>query len=421
MLAWIVTIGEPLPRASSEDRLHRSGMIAQALLAAGHEVVWWGSSFDHFTKQHHYIGDKTLHPQERFRMELLDGGGYRRNISFQRIRDHRRLAAKFRTAVEKETRLPDVILCSFPSIELADAASDFGKRNGIPVYLDIRDLWPDIFVGAAPGPLRGVARLALTPLISQTRRAMKNSAGVIGISPGYLDWALTYAGRARRDSDALFPLGYQPPTPALDQLSAAETRLLQKGVDPSRPIAWFIGTFGRTYDLTPVIETARKIDGKSPVQFVLSGNGEDLERYEALSKNLSNVVFTGWMNAAEIAWVSRHAQIGLAAYAQGAPQGLPNKFFEYLSAGIPLVSALQGEGAALLEEHDCGLSYDPSRPEDFFKQLSVYLGDPSFARASGARGRALYESRFSADAIYPKITHFLEAGARAKHIPQANA
>ena len=68
------------------------------------------------------------------------------------------------------------------------------------------------------------------------------------------------------------------------------------------------------------------------------------------------VVFTGWVDADAINWMRSHAAIGLQPYAAGAPQGLANKLFEYLSAGMPVVSSLTGENQQLIAANDCGLT-----------------------------------------------------------------
>ena len=75
------------------------------------------------------------------------------------------------------------------------------------------------------------------------------------------------------------------------------------------------------------------------IQFVISGDGEFGPRWRQLAAGLDNVVFTGWIGAHEINWLRAHAAVGLQPYAQGAPQGLANKLFEYLHAGLPIVAS----------------------------------------------------------------------------------
>ena len=59
MKIWIVTIGEPLP-IEKNKRLHRSGILMTYLQRAGHEVVWWTSTFEHVSKVHIYKQDKIF-------------------------------------------------------------------------------------------------------------------------------------------------------------------------------------------------------------------------------------------------------------------------------------------------------------------------------------------------------------------------
>jgi len=410
MRIWIVTVGEPLPFPGAKDRLHRSGVLAGSLLDFGHEVVWWGSTFDHFTKTHHFSDDTILEPTDRFRMVLFRGIGYRRNVSLGRLRDHRQVGRKFAAAIEKEARKPDVILSSFPTIELAVEAVRYGRKHGIPVLLDVRDLWPDIFANVAPKPLRRLARMPLRPLFRQTEEAFEGCTGVVGISPGYLEWGLRYAGRAKHEGDALFPLGYRKLRRSGADLDRAGESLKRLGVDPAKAVCWFIGTFGRTYDLAPLIETARAFQeqGRTDVQFVVSGTGEDQRAYKALGAGLRNIVFTGWVDAAQIAYLMTVARIGIAAYAPGAPQGLPNKFFEYLSEGIPILSSLEGESADMLRQQRCGLSYRAGDGADLARRLGEMLADREELHAMARRGKQLFERELSADVIYPKLVGHLE-------------
>src|SRR4051794_31632102 len=120
MRVWIVTIGEPLPVSAARDRPLRSGMLAEELLARGHEVTLWASTFDHARKLHRYPADISLNPEERFQVRLLHGIAYRRNVSVRRVINHIQLARKFRRQALLEPQ-PDLILCSLPTIELCDA------------------------------------------------------------------------------------------------------------------------------------------------------------------------------------------------------------------------------------------------------------------------------------------------------------
>src|SRR5687768_16760322 len=139
----MVTIGEPLPTDGESVRLLRCGILSDLLVRQGHEVLWWTSTFDHTQKRHRYSDDTGVTLHDGYRLQLLHGRGYPHNISWERLADHRTLARKFSKLAADEPR-PDVVLCSFPTIELSREAIRYGERTGVPVILDVRDPWPDV-------------------------------------------------------------------------------------------------------------------------------------------------------------------------------------------------------------------------------------------------------------------------------------
>ncbi|MGA3156496.1 MAG: glycosyltransferase [Steroidobacteraceae bacterium] len=305
-------------------------------------------------------------------------------------------------------------MASLPTLELAREAVRYGHRNRVPVLLDVRDLWPDAIHQLVPAALRPLSRAALYWLKRTATTALRGCTGIIGISRGYLDWGLRYADRPQGNFDGLFPLGYVAPSVDEQQLAAAESRLRNCGVDPERTLCWYVGSFGRQYDLEPILTAAAALEqiGRADVQFVISGEGEQGPRWRALGANLKNVVFTGWIAGAEIGWLRSHAAIGLQPYVLGAPQGLANKLFEYLSAGIPVLSSLSGENATLIAENQCGLSYMAGDTESFTRQLLQLLDAPQARREMGRRAGALFRQRFDSGSVVHGLADHLEFVAR---------
>jgi glycosyltransferase involved in cell wall biosynthesis len=413
MNVWLVTVGEPLPLpgAPGNPRLLRTGVLAQRLAEAGHSVIWWTSTFDHFGKRHSFDSD-TNFQWAGGTVRALRGSGYSTNVSLRRFIDHADVARKF-VRESAQAQRPDVILCSLPTIELAYASTRIGRERNIPVLLDIRDLWPDVLFGVLPARLEWLARLLLWPFVRCATRAMATADGLVGVSGGYLEWGLRYAARQRRETDAVIPLGYVAPS-AVQKSAQVQERLVKRGVRTDKTLVWYVGSFGRQYDLGPVIEAARLLQaaGRNDVQFVISGDGDQAARWRELACNLSNVVLTGWIDADDINWFRAHASIGLQPYAAGAPQGLANKLFEYLSAGIPVVSSLAGENEELVSRHDCGLTYRAGSAADCLDKLVRLLDDPAGRRQKGANGKALFEREFDGRAVFDTLIQHLEGMVR---------
>jgi glycosyltransferase involved in cell wall biosynthesis len=87
---------------------------------------------------------------------------------------------------------------------------------------------------------------------------------------------------------------------------------------------------------------------------------------------------------------------------------LANKLFEYLSAGLPVVSSLAGENETLIREHDCGLTYRAGDGADCHRQLLQLLDNAGRRREMGARGKQLFLAQFDADSVFARLVTHLE-------------
>lgn len=413
MNIWLVTIGEPLPLGiSKNDRLHRTGQLACFLASRGHDVVWWTSTFDHFRKQHHFASDTTAEVAPRLNMRLLRGCGYSRNISVSRFMDHIQIARKFANAAA-ECDVPDVIVAALPTVELCEACEEYGVRRGIPVVLDMRDMWPDIFVDAVPRQFRRIGRLLLRPLYKQAQRACSRATAIIGITEEFVDWGLRCGGRQRRSLDRAFPFAYQATAPPADKLAAAETFWDDLGVHKNEPAltVCYFGSISVQLDLTHIVEAARILyqRGRS-VRFVLCGSGERLDDYRRQAEGLPNVSFPGWVDRAQIWSLMRRSGAGLDPLPERYDflATINNKAVEYLSAGLPVISSpRRGVLCDLLTSGSCGLSYASGSPGELVAILEYLRADPAALARMSVQARTVFDHHFSADFVHTQMTEYL--------------
>ncbi|MBM4077364.1 MAG: glycosyltransferase family 4 protein, partial [Planctomycetes bacterium] len=295
---WLITVGEPLPIDGAGDRLLRTGILAERLRRLCHQVVWWSSGFDHIRKRHREPRSGSIDIDSGYQIQLLESSGYRTNVSFQRMLDHRQLAFAFRRKAPTCER-PDVILCSWPTLELCDEAVTFGRLNNIPVILDVRDMWPDVLVNVAPTFARPLAKFIASPLYRISRRACQDATAVTAITDGCIDWVRQLAGMTRQNRDRAFPLAYREKSPSESEQHQAVEFWKQLGITSDGQFtACFFGTFGRQFELDTILNAAKQLhESHSPIRFVLCGAGPDLTRCQALARNLPNVLIPGWVNA----------------------------------------------------------------------------------------------------------------------------
>ena len=208
MRIWLLQASEILP-INGNTRLLRMGLLGEELSKnKDNDVIWFSSTFDHFKKEQLFKEDTIIDIKDNYHLHLFYALGYKRNISISRIINHKLLGNKLKKQMKKEEK-PDIILASFPTIEFALYAVEYGKKNHVPVIIDVRDLWPDIF----KHNLSGIVKLCAKPYIKyldyQTRKILKNAYKITGTSSLMVDWGLKKGQREKTKLDKPFFLGYQ--------------------------------------------------------------------------------------------------------------------------------------------------------------------------------------------------------------------
>lgn len=412
MNIWLITVGEPLPH-EGDSRLLRTGIIAKLLISKNHKVLWWTSTFNHTQKNHRYYQDTQIELVKNFKLYLLHSIAYPHNISIKRLINHYGIAQKFTRLADFEQK-PDIILCSLPTLELSLAASQYGRKKQIPVVLDVRDLWPDIFIELVPSWIRGLARILVLPMLNTVRAACSQATAISGITPAFVDWGVRYAGRKRSDLDRDFPLAYSEARPSQNAIAAAEEFWRQQGISKKFNgfLICFFGTISHQFELSTVIEAASKINYYDQgIHFVFCGVGDKLKFYKDLAKNCKNVLFPGWVGTAEVWTLMRLSSIGIAPY-RSSPDfqmSIPNKIIEYLSAGLPIISSLQGTVQQLLFEYNCGVTYSNKNADELVDTLLDLHDHPERLEKMSQNAKFLYNSKFVAEKVYSDMIHYIES------------
>ena len=90
----------------------------------------------------------------------------------------------------------------------------------------------------------------------------------------------------------------------------------------------------------------------------------------------------------------------------------PNKFFDYLSAGIPVLINYPGWLAETVSSHGNGVAVEPENPEAFADALIKLRDNPDARRAMGQASRELARKEFDRDNLGKAFVEFLEESAR---------
>lgn len=412
MKFWLVKTGEPLPSAHRNlERMHRTGQLGEILASRGHSVTWWTSTFDHYGRRQLYAEDTDYCWHDNITIRMLHGCGYQRNVSFSRMREHRVIAAKFAVRARQDTP-PDIIYCAYPTIEFSVEAVRYGAEVGIPVVLDIRDLHPDIFADVFPRWARPLAKIWLVRAKWRSELACSGATAISGVTEEFRNWGLQRAGRSCTEWDRWFPFGYQSRMPQVADREKAEKFWDNLGVrsDDSFRVC-FIGTIGRTLDLDQVISAAFHVAENTRIHFVLCGAGERLFHYQRLAKNLTNVVFPGRINAAQIYVLMRRCSVGLDPLPDRFDflASINNKAIEYMSGRLPVVSCPdRGVLAEMLSAQGCGISWKAGSGVDLARVLTSLSQAPEVVEHMSAQATRVFDERYKAEIVYGEMASHLE-------------
>ena len=137
----------------------------------------------------------------------------------------------------------------------------------------------------------------------------------------------------------------------------------------------------------------------------------------------SNLVVPGWLGQADLQSLMHISAMGLAPYINDYSfiLSVPNKIIEYLSGGLPVLSCLQGHAQALLDAHDCGLTYQEHQPQSLADGVIMLFKDAALQARLRRNGRELYQTRFTADKVYGDMLDHLAAVAQTTATPSALA
>lgn len=281
--------------------------------------------------------------------------------------------------------------------------------RGKPFVFEVRDLWPEL--PRAMGVIRNPLLLAAMSILEWV--SYRSAHRVIGLSPGIVD-GIASKGVAR-ERISLVPNG-------------CDLGIFSEPVEPWRPrevdatdlLAVFAGTHGVANGLAAVLDAAAELRRRErrDIKLLLIGSGKLKGQLQARAtrENLHNVIFHDAVSKRRLAGLMACTDIGLQvlanvpAFYYGTS---PNKFFDYIAAGVPVLNNYPGWIAELIKQHSCGLAVQPDDAAAFADALEWAADHRTELRGMGKRGRALAALTFERRTLADQWVAALEAAVRA--------
>lgn len=426
MRVWLVQRAESTPHDDEGDRrLMRMGILADILQSHGHEVVWWTSAFDHVGKRKRYKESTRVQVKENYYIHYLKCFGYRRNISLSRLIDNQVVTHQFKKEADLDTFKPDILLTSIPSVELSQEVLRYADKNKIPIVLDIRDLWPDVFVELLPKYLFWLVKLITMPMKRRLIDVCSKATAISGITDEFINWGIMHSNRKRSNNDICFPMAYMKEDINDEKKNDSYLFWEKLGVEQNDKFlnVVFLGTFTKSFEFETIFSAAKILkDKEAKVRFIFCGTGTKEKKVSQLCEELSNCIFAGWVNASQIKVILELSDVGLAPYIQAKNfvENIPNKPAEYLSENLLIATSLEkGKLCELISSRDCGLSYgrDAQKLASFLDNLSH---DEAERKKLVKNAENAFSNELDGKKTYNSMVKYLEKLSYESSVPGSN-
>jgi glycosyltransferase involved in cell wall biosynthesis len=184
------------------------------------------------------------------------------------------------------------------------------------------------------------------------------------------------------------------------EASPTELRALTGGaaIDPDRPVALYLGGLMGGRGLEQLVD-AMALTGAA--QLVLLGDGllaAPLRERAAAAGIGDRVHLVAPVPPDEVVAVAAGADLGVSPIVPSCLNyrySLPNKLFQYMAAGLPVVASDFPQVREIVDGERCGLVADTTAPASIAAAIETILADRAEALAMGERGRAAIRRRLN--------------------------
>ncbi len=376
----------------------RSYHLAKGLIQAGHEVEMITTGNNPTYDQRWIDGIKVHYLPVK----------YDQKFSYlKRIWAFLDFVKKSKTLLTKLER-PDLLYISSTPLTTGLIGLWAKKKLAIPYIFEVRDLWPKapIEVGAITNPL------LIRYLQKLEARIYQNALSLVALSPDIANHLRKISKQSKLHLIPNFSdLEQFQPCPKSDAL------LKKYGLEETFTIA-YTGALGKVNAVEELIDLAEMAYQRNKNwQFLIMGSGSHREYLEQIAqeKELDNVIFIPFGNKAsvnEVLSLSDFAWISFAHYPV-LKTNSPNKFFDAIAAGKPVIINHKGWVYDLMKAYHLGIPCLPSKLDKAFEQLEELVDNPEKIQEMGRNSRRLAESYFSKELAVSRLIHVLDPDANS--------
>jgi colanic acid biosynthesis glycosyl transferase WcaI len=301
---------------------------------------------------------------------------------------------------------PDAILVYEPSpITVGLPALLLKKIHGAPIFFWVQDLWPESL--SATGMVRSAWTLRLVERL--VRFIYKHCDRILVQSR-------TFVEPIKRMGVEIDRIEYLPNSAEELYQPMVVTDAAPEGVSlPNGFRVMFAGNIGAAQDFETILGAAEKLKSYSDIRWIVLGDGRMAAgvKEEVNRRGLNEIVYL--LGRYPVETMPRFFALADAMLVTLRKDPIfaltiPSKVQSYLACGRPIVAALDGEGARIIDEAGAGLSVPAEDAERLARAvLSLYIMPKAEREAMGAKGRAYYLANFERNLLIDRLDKSIRA------------
>jgi glycosyltransferase involved in cell wall biosynthesis len=376
----------------------RSYEFARRWVEDGHDVhVVTGTAFDSSLPQN---GDINI---DGIRVTTV-GVSYCSEMGFNaRIKSFLLYALKS-SLIAMRAKDYDVVIATSTPLTVALPAIAAKWFAGQRVIFEVRDVWPDAAVEA--GVLKNPVLISLARILEKA--AYRNSSHIVSLSLGMQK---RIKGKGVDDSKmTMIPNCSDTAVfnPDLDGLN-----LRRKHMAENKFIVLYAGAINLANNSEYIAAVAHILRHNREIEFWIVGEGNRYEYFKAEieTRCLRNVKLHGLQPKRMVPYFAAAADVGLVTF---IPQPVyydnsPNKFFDYIAAGLPVLFNRTTWLEKMLTGYGNGIICDPNNPSTMADQIVMLMNHPKLCKEMGRQSRKLAEDVFSRDLMADKYLQLMHS------------
>lgn len=267
------------------------------------------------------------------------------------------------------------------------------------LIFEVRDLWPAGAVELGIIKNKRLVKLAY----AFEKLCYQASSHIVTLSPGMSD-----------DIEKRYGFVKQTSVTNAANISLFSIPTGRTTVFSQKKYAIYTGNIGDVNNSVWLLNAARllKKKGREDIIILLIGEGQQREMLEqaARAENVANFVRLGLMPKEELVTYIQQAMVSLVPL-KGTPvldTSSPNKFFESLAAGVPVIQNTRGWMKDFLDYHQVGFTLDANDPEALADLLITLSGKPEDLKSMGSRGMRIAAENFDKDVLSQRMLQILK-------------